>query len=63
MEGSNEGVSEATNRIKNLFRNNKEDGMIREERDNENINKEDTVGTESLLTTDLAALIRARALF
>ena len=44
MEGSDEGVSEATN----LFRNNKEEGMIREERDNENINKEDTVGDGKL---------------
>ena len=37
-------MSETADRIKNLFRNDKEESMVGEERDDENIDKQNTVG-------------------
>ena len=43
MKRGDESVGEAADRVKNFFRDNKEECVIREEGDNENINKENTI--------------------
>ena len=49
MEGSNKSVGETTNGVKNLFGDNKEQSVVGKERNNESINKEDTIGNRELV--------------